>query len=55
MGRSAGFGRLTMRRRPWSWRASHFLWLQGKGWHPVKMKVNRRGVKVAVREGYFVG
>jgi hypothetical protein len=26
----------------------------GRGWHPVKVKVNRRGVKVVVREGYFV-
>lgn len=26
----------------------------GKGWHPVNVKVNRRGVRVTVREGYFV-
>ena len=26
----------------------------GKGWHPVKVTVNRRGAKVTVREGYFV-
>lgn len=26
----------------------------GKGWHPVSVKVNKRGVKVTVREGYFV-
>jgi hypothetical protein len=25
-----------------------------KGWHPIKLRVNRRGTKVAVREGYFV-
>lgn len=26
----------------------------GKGWHPVSIKVNRRGAKVTAREGYFV-
>lgn len=26
----------------------------GKGWHPVSVKVSRRGAKVTVREGYFV-
>jgi VWFA-related protein len=26
----------------------------GKGWHPVSVKVNRRGAKVTAREGYFV-
>jgi hypothetical protein len=26
----------------------------GKGWHPISVKVNRRGAKVTVREGYFV-
>jgi VWFA-related protein len=26
----------------------------GKGWHPVSVKVDRRGAKVTVREGYFV-
>lgn len=26
----------------------------GPGWHPVNVKVNRRGVKVAVRQGYYV-
>jgi hypothetical protein len=26
----------------------------GKGWHPVSIKVNRRGVNVGAREGYFV-
>lgn len=26
----------------------------GKGWHPVSVKVNRRGAKVTVREGYFI-
>ena len=26
----------------------------GKGWHPVKVTVSRRGAKVTVREGYFV-
>ncbi|MBK9239311.1 MAG: hypothetical protein IPL75_03410 [Acidobacteria bacterium] len=25
-----------------------------KGWHPISVKVNRRGAKVTVREGYFV-
>jgi len=27
---------------------------EGKGWHPVKVTVKRRGAKVAVRQGYFV-
>jgi hypothetical protein len=27
---------------------------QDKGWHPVKVNVNRRGVSVAVRKGYSV-
>jgi hypothetical protein len=26
----------------------------GKGWHPVSVKVNRKGATVTVREGYFV-
>ena len=26
----------------------------GKGWHPVTVKVNRRGARVSTREGYFV-
>jgi len=26
----------------------------GKGWHPVSVKVNRRGATVTAREGYFV-
>ena len=26
----------------------------GKGWHPVNVRVNRRGVTVTVRDGYFV-
>lgn len=45
--------------------AEMFTWLRttylisysppaGKGWHPVSVKVNRRGAKVIVREGYFV-
>ncbi len=25
-----------------------------KGWHPISVKVNRRGAKVTVRDGYFV-
>ena len=27
---------------------------KGEGWHPVKVRVSRPGVKVTVREGYFV-
>ena len=45
--------------------AEMFTWLRttylisysppaGKGWHPVSIKVNRRGAKVTAREGYFV-
>jgi len=25
----------------------------GKGWHPISVKVNRRGAKVTVRDGYY--
>jgi hypothetical protein len=45
--------------------ADMFTWLRttylisyspppGKGWHPVSVKVNRRGAKVTAREGYFI-
>ena len=45
--------------------AEMFTWLRttylisytppaGNGWHPVSVKVNRRGAKVTAREGYFV-
>lgn len=27
---------------------------KGQGWHPVKVRVNRRGVKVTVRKGYLL-
>jgi hypothetical protein len=27
---------------------------KGEGWHEVKVRVNRRGVKVTTRNGYYV-
>lgn len=42
-----------------AWLRTHYLLTyelpEGTGWHPVKVKANRRGVKVRVRDGYIVG
>jgi hypothetical protein len=52
-----GDPRLLMERLFTSLRTGYVLTYElanAKGWHPIKLRVNRRGTKVAVREGYFV-
>ncbi|GMV20650.1 MAG: hypothetical protein AMXMBFR57_05990 [Acidimicrobiia bacterium] len=48
----------TLMKATFAWmRTSYLLSYRapaGKGWHPVKVTVNRRGATVTVRDGYFV-
>jgi hypothetical protein len=45
-------------KRMFTWLRTHYVISYeppaGKGWHPVSVKVNRKGATVTVREGYFV-